>query len=151
MSRINLLLFLALAIGCDCSLVHAEDVSSAFIIGADISWVQQQEDERKRWFDDGVQKDILAILKDHGFNWIRLRVFVNPAEEGGYSPVVYGNRVSVTSEVEESGKKSLLTLCFDRRDGKELWRQGFGFGVNQRTHEKSNLAVNTPAVTEDAP
>ena len=30
---------------------------------------------------------------------------------GTSSPVVYGNRVFVTSEVEEGGKKSLLTLC----------------------------------------
>jgi outer membrane protein assembly factor BamB len=58
--------------------------------------------------------------------------------------------VFITSEVEERGKKSLLTLCYDRKDGKELWRHDFGFGVNQRTHAKSNLAVNTPAVTEDA-
>jgi outer membrane protein assembly factor BamB len=52
--------------------------------------------------------------------------------------------------VSEGGKKSLLTLCFDRRTGKELWRHDFGLGVHQRTHEKSNLAVNTPAVTKDA-
>ncbi len=69
---------------------------------------------------------------------------------GTSSPVVYGNRVFLTSEAEQGGKKSLLTLCFDRKDGKELWRHDFGFGVDQHTHEKSNLAVNTPAVTEDA-
>ena len=33
---------------------------------------------------------------------------------GTSSPVVYGNRVFVTSEVEDGGKKSLLTLCFVR-------------------------------------
>lgn len=69
---------------------------------------------------------------------------------GTSSPVVFGDRVFVTSEVEEDGKKALLTLCFDRQDGKELWRHDFGFGVDQRTHEKSNLAVNTPTVTGDA-
>jgi outer membrane protein assembly factor BamB len=67
---------------------------------------------------------------------------------GTSSPVVYGDRVFVTSHLKD--KKSLLTLCFDRNTGKELWRHDFGFGVDQRTHEKSNLAVNTPAVTEDA-
>jgi outer membrane protein assembly factor BamB len=67
---------------------------------------------------------------------------------GTSSPVVYGDGVFVTSHVKD--KKSLLTLCFDRHDGKELWRHDFGFGVEQRTHEKSNLAVNTPAVTADA-
>lgn len=69
---------------------------------------------------------------------------------GTSSPVVYGNRVFVTSETNESGKKELLTLCFDRKDGKELWRHDFGLGVEQHVHEKSNLAVNTPAVTDDA-
>lgn len=69
---------------------------------------------------------------------------------GTSSPVVYGERVFVTTEQSQEGKKSLLTICLDRATGKELWRHDFGFGVNQRTHEKSNLAVNTPAVTTDA-
>ncbi len=69
---------------------------------------------------------------------------------GTSSPVVYRNRVYTTSETEKGGKKSLLTLCFDRATGKELWRDDFGFGVDQKTYDKSNLAVNTPAVTEDA-
>ena len=68
---------------------------------------------------------------------------------GTSSPVVHRNRVYVTSEVEEGDKKSLLTLCFDRETGKELWRDDFGFGVNQKTYDKSNLAVNTPAITDD--
>jgi outer membrane protein assembly factor BamB len=67
---------------------------------------------------------------------------------GTSSPVVYGDRVFVTSHLKD--QKSLLTLCFDRRNGKELWRHDFGFGVDQRTHQKSNLAVNTPAATADA-
>jgi outer membrane protein assembly factor BamB len=69
---------------------------------------------------------------------------------GTSSPVVYRDRVFVTSQVEQGGKKSLLTLCLRRDTGKELWRHDFGLGTDQRTHQKSNLAVNTPAVTEDA-
>ena len=68
---------------------------------------------------------------------------------GTSSPVVYGHRVFVTSQDEVDDKKSLWLLCFDRESGKELWRQDFGLSVDQRTHVKSNLAVNTPAVTED--
>jgi outer membrane protein assembly factor BamB len=63
---------------------------------------------------------------------------------------VDGNRVFITAQAEEGGKTSLLTICLDRETGKELWRHDFGLGVKQRTHEKSNLAVNTPAVTKDA-
>ena len=69
---------------------------------------------------------------------------------GTSSPVVYGDRLFVTSQAEQGSSKSLLTLCFQRGTGKELWRHDFGLGVDQPTHEKSNLAVNTPAVTEDA-
>lgn len=69
---------------------------------------------------------------------------------GTSSPVVYGNRVFVTTQLSENGKKSLLTLCLDRKNGKELWRHDFGLGADQRTHEKSNLAVNTPTATADA-
>src|SRR5687768_1679931 len=69
---------------------------------------------------------------------------------GTSSPVVYGERVFITSQAEEGGKKSLLTLAFHRQSGRELWRHDFGLGVNQRTRDKSTLAVNTPAVTADA-
>ena len=69
---------------------------------------------------------------------------------GTSSPVVYGDRVFITSQVDEGGKLLLLTICFDRKTGKEIWRHDFGLGIRQRTHEKSNLAVNTPAVTRDA-
>jgi outer membrane protein assembly factor BamB len=69
---------------------------------------------------------------------------------GTSSPVVYGDRLFVTSQVEQGGKKSLLTFCFHRETGRELWRHDFGLGVDQQTHQKSNLAVSTPAVTEDS-
>jgi len=69
---------------------------------------------------------------------------------GTSSPVVWKDKVFVTSQVEKDGKKTLFTLCFDLKTGKELWRHDFGLGVNQGTRDKSTLAVNTPAVTADA-
>lgn len=51
-----------------------------YIIGADISWVQAAEDRGTKYSDNGVQKDILEILKAHGFNYIRLRTFVDPTK-----------------------------------------------------------------------
>lgn len=49
----------------------------------------------------------------------------------------------------EGGKKSLLTLCFDRRTGTGFCRNDFGCGVDQKTHANSNLGANTPAVMVD--
>ncbi|MBN2180381.1 MAG: glycosyl hydrolase 53 family protein [Sedimentisphaerales bacterium] len=51
-----------------------------YMIGADISWVQAAEQRGTRYSDNGVEKDILEILKDHGFNYIRLRTFVDPTK-----------------------------------------------------------------------
>lgn len=64
-----------------------------FMIGADISSVQQAEDRGVKFSDAGVTRDIFAILKDHGFNFIRLRVFVDPTlatpRDRPYSPQGY--------------------------------------------------------------
>ena len=60
--------------------------SNIKILGADISWLPQFEDEQKLFTDKSQTKDVLSILKDHGFNYIRLRLFVNPSNPKGYSP-----------------------------------------------------------------
>ncbi len=51
------------------------------VIGADISWVPSQEDRGMVFSDKGVEKDVLEILADNRFNWIRLRLFVDPTAE----------------------------------------------------------------------
>ncbi|WP_171972568.1 glycosyl hydrolase 53 family protein [Mucilaginibacter polytrichastri] len=56
------------------------------IMGADISFLPELEAKGLKFSDKGVQKDALEILKDHGFNYIRLRIFNNPARDSGYSP-----------------------------------------------------------------
>jgi outer membrane protein assembly factor BamB len=96
---------------------------------------------------DGVAEQSLPVEWDTRKN---IRWTVRLPGWGTSSPVVYGDQVFVTSQQGSDGKKSLLTLCFDRNTGDERWRHDFGLGVDQRTHEKSNLAVNTPAVTSDA-
>ena len=56
------------------------------MIGADISFLPQLEDRGMKFSDKGVQKDAIQILKDHGFNYVRLRIFNDPARDSGYSP-----------------------------------------------------------------
>ena len=58
----------------------AVTIPEGFIIGADTSSVQAAEGRGVKYSDKGVQKDILAILKDHGFTYIRLRVFNDPTK-----------------------------------------------------------------------
>ena len=56
-----------------------------YLVGADVSWVPQQEAGGRRFSDARGERDVLAILRDHGFNAARLRLFHNPAAAGGYS------------------------------------------------------------------
>jgi arabinogalactan endo-1,4-beta-galactosidase len=58
----------------------------SFILGADISSVQEAVDQGTLYVDtDGQQKTLLALLKNHGFNYVRLRTFLDPAAEYGYA------------------------------------------------------------------
>ena len=59
------------------------------ILGADISFLPQLEEGGRKFTDNGVQKDAIQILKDHGFNYIRLRIFNNPSADSGYSKKGY--------------------------------------------------------------
>ena len=56
------------------------------VLGADISFLPQLEDRGMKFDDKGIQKDAIQILKGHGFNYIRLRIFNEPAADSGYSP-----------------------------------------------------------------
>jgi arabinogalactan endo-1,4-beta-galactosidase len=57
--------------------------SASYFIGADITSVQAAE-ARGATYSDGTKKDIFQLLKDHGFNYIRLRTFVDPKAADGY-------------------------------------------------------------------
>src|SRR5882724_9250643 len=59
------------------------------MLGADISFLPQLEADGRKFYDKDVQKDAIEILKDHGFNYIRLRIFNNPEAKNGYSAKGY--------------------------------------------------------------
>jgi arabinogalactan endo-1,4-beta-galactosidase len=55
------------------------NLSPDFIKGVDVSMLAQIEKSGGKLYDtDGEQKDCLLILKNHGVNWIRLRLWNNP-------------------------------------------------------------------------
>ncbi|MEE4454212.1 glycosyl hydrolase 53 family protein [Novosphingobium resinovorum] len=54
-----------------------------YLLGADISWVPEDEAAGATYYDAGLRRDPLAIFKGAGFNAIKLRLFVDPAN--GYS------------------------------------------------------------------
>ena len=51
-----------------------------YIIGADLSFLKQAEDRGSVFKEDHQAKPGLQIFKDHGYNWIRLRLFHTPTQ-----------------------------------------------------------------------
>mgnify|MGYP002151250892 CR=1 FL=1 len=73
-SGIQLLLLLGGAL-----LFHGQ--GEAMVKGADVSWLTQMEKAGKSFYNDsGSKQDLFPILKAHGMNAIRLRVWVNPSD-----------------------------------------------------------------------
>jgi outer membrane protein assembly factor BamB len=68
---------------------------------------------------------------------------------GHSSPVVWGDRVFVTTGVEKGKGRDRagdrLLLCLDRRSGKELWRRVVLTARLERKHPLNSYASGTPA------
>jgi len=56
-----------------------------FILGADVTITVEDEYWGATYTDNGQQKSVELILKDHGFNFIRIDTFVNPGASDGYA------------------------------------------------------------------
>ncbi len=52
---------------------------ASYAIGAELSYLKQAEDQGTVFREAGQAKPGLQIFKDHGYNWIRLRLFHTPA------------------------------------------------------------------------
>ncbi len=86
-----------------------------YCLGADISWVQQHEDKGLKYSENGVKKDVLTLMTENGFNWIRLRLFVDPKAEKGYSKEGYcdlEHTLIMAKRVKAAGMKFLLDFHY---------------------------------------
>ncbi|MFT3907969.1 MAG: beta-galactosidase GalA [Ferruginibacter sp.] len=84
------------------------------MLGADISFLPELEDKGMKFFDaDGKQKDAITILKDHGLNYIRLRIFNDPARDSGYSPKKGFCDLEHTKQMAKRVKAAGMKLLLD--------------------------------------
>jgi len=61
-------------------------LSQGYIVGADISSLPERIDNGAVFVDtDGREKGIVELLASHGFNYVRLRTFVDPLADYGYA------------------------------------------------------------------
>ncbi len=96
--------------------IHSTAKPEGKILGTDISFLPQLEARGMKFSDKGVQKDVMDILKDHGFNYIRLRIFVDPANDSGYSPgkgfCDLGQTLAMAKRIKKAGMKFLLDFHY---------------------------------------
>src|SRR5579885_1577602 len=75
MARAAQLSMIAIACALACSAKAAD-----YAIGADLSFLKQAEDKGTQFKLEGKTEPGLQIFKEHGCNWIRLRLFHTPAD-----------------------------------------------------------------------
>lgn len=84
--------------------------ASDFAFGADLSFLKQAED-RGKVFQDGTNAlPGLQIFKNHGYNWIRLRIFVEPVSNNLPNDRAY--TLATAQDAKKLGYKFLLDLHY---------------------------------------
>ena len=84
--------------------------ATEFAFGADLSFLKQAED-RGTIFRDGTNAlPGLQIFQNHGYNWIRLRIFVEPV--GGNLPNDLKYTIAAAQDARKLGYKFLLDFHY---------------------------------------
>ena len=81
-----------------------------FAVGADTSFLPQQESQGILFTDAGQAAPALQILKNHGYTWIRLRLMVNPVP--GHLPNNLADTLAAAKSAKSLGFKFLLDLHY---------------------------------------
>jgi outer membrane protein assembly factor BamB len=66
---------------------------------------------------------------------------------GMSSPIVWGNRIFLTQSLDREGKKRAL-ICFDRKDGRQLWQRVTDFSGKESTYEGEKHYCSASPVTD---
>ncbi|OHB57481.1 MAG: arabinogalactan endo-1,4-beta-galactosidase [Planctomycetes bacterium RBG_13_44_8b] len=79
-----------------------------YAIGADLSFLKQAEDRGTVFKDNNEVKPGLEIFRDHGYNWIRLRLFHTPTS----LPNNLEYTIALAQEAKKLGYKFLLNYHY---------------------------------------
>jgi arabinogalactan endo-1,4-beta-galactosidase len=79
-----------------------------FMKGADVSALAQLEENGAKFYDEsGKEKDALQILKDHGINWVRLRLWNAPVIANAFTTTESGATLDVQPGWSAAGTNDL--------------------------------------------
>ena len=89
-------------------------VAADFIKGADLSMLAEVEKHGGKFFDEhGNPQDAMAILKENGFNYIRLRLWVDPKDADGKPYGGGNNDLATTIELAKRAKANGMKFLLD--------------------------------------
>ena len=88
--------------------LNHNSTAQQFAIGADLSFLKAAEESGFQFKEDGQVKPGLEIFKDHGYNWIRLRLFHTPTE----LPNDLDYTIALAQEARKLGFKILLNFHY---------------------------------------
>ena len=122
-SVLNRLVFSALTIGTLAFLSPAEaaiqvnpipNLPANFIKGADVSMLPEMESLGAKFYDiDGTPMDALQIMKNHGINWIRVRIWNNPkVGPGGGGNTTEERAIEMAKRAKALGLKVLVDFHY---------------------------------------
>lgn len=94
----------SLIIICWALFVFSTSSAQSYAIGADLSFMKQAEDSGFDFKENGEPRSCLEIFRDHGYNWIRLRVFHTPSR----LPNNLEYTIALAREARQKGFKFLL-------------------------------------------
>jgi arabinogalactan endo-1,4-beta-galactosidase len=89
-------------------LLAAPALAAEYAIGADLSFLKQVEDRGIAFREQGAAKPGLEIFRDHGYNWIRLRLFHSPTR----LPNNLEYTIALASQARKLGFKFLLDFHY---------------------------------------
>ena len=84
--------------------IFSTAIAQEYAIGADLSFLKSAEDQGFHFKENEVAKAGLQIFRDHGYNWIRLRLFHTPTE----LPNSLDYTISLAKKARDMGFKFLL-------------------------------------------
>jgi arabinogalactan endo-1,4-beta-galactosidase len=103
-----------------------------YAIGADLSFLRQAEQQGTVFKDDGQAKPGLEIFKNHGYNWVRLRLFHTPTQ----LPNNLDYTIALAKDAKALGFKILLNFHYS-----DTWADPGTQGIPKAWQGKSHAEL----------
>ncbi len=87
-------------------------MAQSYAIGADVSFLAKCEQDGVVFKENGKPVDVLALLREHHYNWVRLRIFHDPAAAPDKLPNDLPYTLALARRAKAMGFHILLDLHY---------------------------------------